>query len=576
MRQAAQQQLDIDGLRAQITQQLRSNAAFSQTVYHDQPILMTGRQLRTYVPDAIRSARQLARHPKLRYASEAKLFYEQARALAGYSDDYEYTGTFKHYYPTYESMNNEELRGYFTWRTKVRNGHVERGSLSFAFLYLYELINLIGVASAQEGYEAIRAFGHAYAQLDSGIRRYVDEWLDDFVIYYQLSPSLLRSMSFAKHDAAYELLAHREEHSDTELFQAICSLSSYDILSSPFFPEHEDELRALVAQTYRLVASHHDAKLKTSLIDKLFGRMSFEAYRPFGRAIFADPLAVRQATYAISPVDTVYCKEGIWHRARYASLEAPCPWLSKLLESAESILRDAYEFPNTLGQPLTTKYIVKNLSSQAAELVAQRRAAEERAVHIDMSKLEHIRSAADATCEKLIVEEEEPERLVPAVRANECTTGARSAPLPGINSNKPATVRPDETPEPDARTDRHMAAIARPDETPEPDGNTGISEQCGRGALRAPAVRANERPASTQTAPTSPLTPLERELVLAILAGSPTRDFEHEHACMASVLIDSINEKLYDEFADICIDASAGQPEIIEDYIEDLEELLAA
>ena len=55
------QQLSVDELRTQISQRLRSNAAFSKTVYQDQPIIMTGTQLKSFVPDAIREARQLAR-----------------------------------------------------------------------------------------------------------------------------------------------------------------------------------------------------------------------------------------------------------------------------------------------------------------------------------------------------------------------------------------------------------------------------------------------------------------------------------------------------------------------------------
>ena len=43
---------------------------------------------------------------------------------------------------------------------------------------------------------------------------------------------------------------------------------------------------------------------------------------------------------------------------------------------------------------------------------------------------------------------------------------------------------------------------------------------------------------------------------------------------MASVLVDSINDKLYDEFADICIDTCTGEPIIIEDYVPKLRELL--
>ena len=73
---------------------------------------------------------------------------------------------------------------------------------------------------------------------------------------------------------------------------------------------------------------------------------------------------------------------------------------------------------------------------------------------------------------------------------------------------------------------------------------------------------------------TSSLSPKEIELVACLLAGGSIREFERAHACMASVLVDSINDKLYDEFADICIDTCTGEPVIIEDYVPKLRELL--
>lgn len=219
------QQLSVDELRAQISQRLRSNAAFSKTVYQEQPIIMTGSQLKSFVPDAIREARQLAKQGYARNLSVVDVFYEQARLLAGYEDDFEFTGTFSHYYPSYEDMSNEQLRGYFAWRTKVRHGNVEQGSLSFAYVYLYELINLIGVSSAQDAYDTLLAFGNAYRRFDTRFGQLFDTWLDDFVIYYGLDASLLRTRSFAKRDAAFDVLLHHETHAEGELFDALVTAS---------------------------------------------------------------------------------------------------------------------------------------------------------------------------------------------------------------------------------------------------------------------------------------------------------------------------------------------------------------
>ena len=232
------QQLSVDELRTQISQRLRSNAAFSKTVYQEQPIIMTGSQLKSFVPDAIREARQLAKQGYARNLSVVDVFYEQARLLAGYEDDFEFTGTFSHYYPSYEDMSNEQLRGYFAWRTKVRHGNIEQGSLSFAYVYLYELINLIGVSSAQDAYDTLLAFGNAYRRFDTRFGQLFDTWLDDFVIYYGLDASLLRTRSFAKRDAAFDVLLHHEVHAEGELFDALVTLGGYAIENSPFFVEH--------------------------------------------------------------------------------------------------------------------------------------------------------------------------------------------------------------------------------------------------------------------------------------------------------------------------------------------------
>lgn len=534
MARNATQQLSIDALRAQISQRLRSNAAFSQQVYQEQPIIMTGRQLKSFVPDAIREARQLARRDDLLHAGVIDVFYEQARLLAGYEDDFEYSGTFSHYFPTYEDMSIEQLRGYFAWRTKARRGMVEKGSLSFAYLHLYELINLIGVPDASAGYEALLAFGQAYRHFDRGFARLFFVWLDDFVIYYGLDPKLLRTSSFAANDAAFDILAQHESHSDEALFEALVQLSSYKPVDSPFFLEHEAQLRALVAHAFRFVAHHHDAKLKAPLVVKLFGRMGLEPHRLFSRAVFADPLAITHADYQISPHDTVFCRNGAWFRQRYPSLEAPSPWVSQLLETCESILRDAYAFPNMLGRPLSTKYVIKEAERFAEELVAHERAAAARAVRIDFGKLDHIRSAADATCEKLIIEEEETSPIF-AAPTSACDTGI---------------------------------AIVASLETPESESKEASRKDREAGCLEATIEAQAHRPHEAS------LEALEHELLAYLLQGGSAREFERAHACIASVLVDSINEKLYDEFADICIDTASGDPVVLEDYAEDLRALL--
>lgn len=91
-----------------------------------------------------------------------------------------------HYYPTYQSLTDPELRGYFSWRTKLRRGDVQKTSLSYAFLYIYELLNQIGVTDPVDGYQKLKNFQSVYGGLDGGILPHLNRWLVDYVIYYGL------------------------------------------------------------------------------------------------------------------------------------------------------------------------------------------------------------------------------------------------------------------------------------------------------------------------------------------------------------------------------------------------------
>ncbi len=67
----------------------------------------------------------------------------------------------------------------------------------------------------------------------------------------------------------------------------------------------------------------------------------------------------------------------------------------------------------------------------------------------------------------------------------------------------------------------------------------------------------------------------ERYLVHALLDQKPYQDYLKKHHLMVSILVDSINEKLFDEIGDSVIEFNdQDEPEVIDDYKDDLRELL--
>lgn len=493
---------DVTMLRAAIDRRLHSSAYFSEKNYEDQPILFTGRQLKSYTPEPIAHARAIARSPEMRQRSEAQIFLQQAQVLSDYEEDYSFQGHFSRYFPTYELMNNDQLRGYLDWRSRWRRGEAPQAVSSFIYLLSYELIHLVGVTDAQAGWQALRQLRLEYGQVLSHVGANLDRWSDDFVVYYGLDAHLLIGLAHCEQDDALEMLLHRKDHTYQELFGALSCLSSYRIEDSAFYKEHPDEVQRVIAKTYLSLADHHDRRLKHSLVQAYFGVSAEQDYGMFGNAVFADPRHQQLVDFEIDPLDHFRCRDGHWSRQRYEGNLHPNRKLGALLKTVDSAMRSVYAYGHPLQAPLSAKYITRLINQHSKEVLQEAAEARCRTVHIDRSKLGDIRAAADVTCERLIVDDE--------------------------------------------------------DET-----ETETNEQV-----------------SVQAQPTSPVLPQssavslsqdEQDLLGVLLTAGSVRDFERKRHLIASLLIDDINEKLYDNFGDIVIDADQNGARVIEDYVDDLK-----
>lgn len=78
--------------------------------------------------------------------------------MADYHEDYEDFAAFKRYYPTYHDMSVKQLQTYFAWRSKIRQGEFYQTSSSYCYVYIYELLNQIGVKSAIDGLKKLTLF----------------------------------------------------------------------------------------------------------------------------------------------------------------------------------------------------------------------------------------------------------------------------------------------------------------------------------------------------------------------------------------------------------------------------------
>ncbi|MDR1043887.1 MAG: TerB N-terminal domain-containing protein, partial [Candidatus Adiutrix sp.] len=376
-------------------------------IYRDEPIILTASQLERRAPSKYLAMRKIARDGAFNRKSEARIFYEQGRFMEDFEDDFEYQGDFVKYFPTYQSLGDRQLRGYFSWRSQVRRGQVRETSLTFVFIYIYELLNQIGVGSPEEGFLALKEFWLAYREIEPQINRYLRVWLPDYVVYYKLDQARLAGLVDQDFDRALLTLLDHKSRRPGEVFAALNALSAYNMEKSGFFKSRPGAVRGIVAEVFDLYAEHCRKNRKLSLIEKFFGRPESRSYSMFASAVFYPRGAPKDLVYEINPVYQYSCQNGYWRRRRYPGARGKNRAVGVWLKSIDFLMRQRYNFKSALKAGRISK-ILETIIHQAID--RHQAGEKERAraeIEIDLSRLQGIRAAALATRDRLMVEEED-------------------------------------------------------------------------------------------------------------------------------------------------------------------------
>ena len=273
----------------------------------------------------------------------SRLFYRQGMFMKDFQDAYEKVVPYSSYYPNYQMMGYEQLRTFFTWRSAVREGRVEHVSLSYAFLYIYELLNNIGVDSPEEGAEQLVFFWDAFRVYDKSVDKYMSRWLKDYYIYYGLNE---RSQDFAEKNvpgAYYPELSEEEN-----LFELYCGRSKYDIKKSAFFTEREDLIRRCFLYTFeRLQRAFAEGGFE--LDDFLFQpARKMAPWTPFEGALFypAGQQADRQVM--LSRKEIYVCRGNQWTFSSVITTDSGKRLMGYCLKRMEAVLRKVTKYKHKL------------------------------------------------------------------------------------------------------------------------------------------------------------------------------------------------------------------------------------
>ena len=575
---------DIKMLIERIMAEARTHqsARFSHEVYADEPILKTGRQMQNFLPDQYRKMREISRwqeDPKGgagRWLSEAELFYRQGLLMADFEDDCPYNGTFKSYFPTYNAMSDRQLRGYFTWRAQVRRGTVEETSTSFAFLYLYELICGIGVDDPLDGFSKIKAFWDAYRTFEPGIDRFARVWLQDYAVFHGLDPKLLRDSKTVMFDNALIELRRAvrdlapapapsaqvpkrrktseptlplppDEAREERLMAAINALSTYNLNNSRLDRGRHRDLRHVACAVYVRMARYYDTHRKTGIVASLFGEETTMPYTMFASAVFFAPNRHEDCEYRLDPIHIYRCQNGFWECMRIHGSRQKSSKLGEMMRACDQRLRLALDPAHPLKEEKVPKYLAKIIDDEIVAWLSWDAAHQPVKIDIDLSQLGHIRSAAAQTREALLIDEER-EDDVPVEAEATLIEQPNTEPAPGMTAEPgEMTVRQDEPDEPTVSTEDF--GVVAPLLVSAPAPVTPASAEAAN--KLAPAATAYLRALLEQNA---------AQATSAVAYSDQSED----------MLVDSINEALFDLVGDTVIEFGAAGPHIIEDYKADV------
>lgn len=323
---------------------------------------------------------------------------------------------------------------------------------------------------------------------------------------------------------------------------AINALSTYNLSNSRLDRSHHRDLRHVACAVYVRMARYYDTHRKTGIVASLFGEETAMPYTMFASAVFFAPERHEDCEYRLDPIHIYRCQNGFWECMRIHGSRQKSSKLGEMMRACDQRLRLALDPAHPLKEEKVPKYLAKIIDDEIVAWLSWDAAHQPVKIDIDLSQLGHIRSAAAQTREALLIDEERED-------------GA-SAEAEAADSGQPEA-------EPVADTIAEpVATTMQQDEASVPTIST---EQFG---VVAPLLAPTPAPADTASA----LDPAADAYLRALLEqnAAQTASAVEQSGKSEDMLVDSINETLFDLVGDTVIEFGSAGPQIIEDYEADV------
>ncbi len=404
------------GNRAGCTVILESRQTSDPDVYRDTPLNFTGRppaRTEERVPEQLRQMRRLYDYGRVSAQSRAESFYRQAVFMQDYEDDFPWKGRFTHYFPTYQDLSISQLRGYFTWRARVRRGEFQPIAASAAYIYIYELLNGIGTASPGNALKKMEEFETGY--LDSGLgdarmRVNLKQWMLEYAIVHDLPLERIRKAAdpeVMERDCALSVLRQPEAFPDDEVFRALCFFGGKNTEKTPVLSADPERGKRLFSNAWRTASAY--SQNGKGLFSLCFGEPVSRPWYPLSNAVYYDTSVPEDRDVVLNESRSYHCRSGVWQVTAYVKLFFDRTRLAGFLHETDAMLRRWLKTGRYLREKPENEWAIPYIETVIEEEKQALIEASKPKITIDLSSLDRIRRDALTTRDSLLIEEETEE-----------------------------------------------------------------------------------------------------------------------------------------------------------------------
>ena len=192
------------------------------------------------------SARQGSLQLLNRDQTTKKSFFEMAREYADKTHEKTEHIPFMCYWPSYEYMSEPQLNWYLYLRECLKNGEYPNTDLSYLFVYIYEIINQIGLNKSDDGFDKMVEIWKNYRKTHDKLDRYLIDWTSDYIRFYNYNASkafeLLEKEDLFLLMPADMLMEHYIKSDMALPLEVIARFSDYKFYESEFIKSSDGNL----------------------------------------------------------------------------------------------------------------------------------------------------------------------------------------------------------------------------------------------------------------------------------------------------------------------------------------------